>query len=99
MGPVDGTGSILDLCNILRANDTDNDTVVDADDVCPMYCTSTQSLSDPVVQQCKGDLDNDGVPNSIDNCPSVFNPLQCPPVEFTLACAVPIRDGAGYPSY
>lgn len=90
--PLEGTGSILDLCSMLRMNDSDGDMVSDADDVCPQSCTDSQSLSDPFVQECKSDLDNDGIPNSLDNCPAVFNPLQVPAGRLGLSCAVAIRD-------
>lgn len=51
--------------------DADNDGVGDVCDPCPLNPnTTTCTMFDP------NDRDSDGVPNGIDNCPSVYNPLQ-----------------------
>lgn len=51
--------------------DADDDMLGDACDVCPLDPNSTTcSTPDP------NDRDNDGVPNAMDNCPSVANPDQ-----------------------
>ena len=67
--------------------DTDNDGVLDSVDCNPtnstIYPGAVEIANDGIDQDCNGsdlviatDTDGDGVPNSLDNCPTVANPAQ-----------------------
>jgi len=63
---------------IVCANDTDNDTICDLCDNCPLNYNTDQidTDNDGIGDVCDNDNDNDGINNSADNCPFTKNPSQ-----------------------
>ena len=83
----DGDVCTLDECaDGLVTNtfqDADNDTVCDANDVCPGGDDTTDTDSDGTPDFCDAcpndadnDIDDDGVCGDVDNCPNDYNPNQ-----------------------
>ncbi|MFQ5876510.1 MAG: S8 family serine peptidase [Acidobacteriota bacterium] len=83
---LDGDGVIFDADNCPfdynpGQEDADGDLLGDICDNCPNNANADQADSDgdAVGDVCDlDDIDFDGVVNSLDNCPDVFNPLQTP---------------------
>ena len=56
--------------------DTDGDGFGDACDICPGYNDNVDTDLDTMPDGCDDDDDNDGVNDTEDNCPTVYNPDQ-----------------------
>jgi len=59
-------------------NDTDDDTILDGDDNCPLISNADQTNTDGDAEgdACDDDDDNDGELDGDDNCPLISNPNQ-----------------------
>ncbi|XP_078740467.1 thrombospondin-3-like isoform X1 [Lampetra fluviatilis] len=77
----DGIKNVQDNCRLIVNKDqqnSDTDSFGDACDNCPNVNNNDQRDTDSNGEgdACDNDIDGDGIPNILDNCPKVPNPLQ-----------------------
>ncbi|XP_069798548.1 LOW QUALITY PROTEIN: thrombospondin-3-like [Narcine bancroftii] len=77
----DGIKNVQDNCRLVPNKDqqnSDTDSFGDACDNCPNVPNNSQRDTDNNSEgdACDNDIDGDGIPNSLDNCGAVPNPLQ-----------------------